>query len=57
MRDRCHATASAVEGLDGARERRRVEREAILATLESFGLIIRTRRDVPVPAPKAALIT
>jgi transposase InsO family protein len=45
----CQAIACAVEGLDGARERRRAEREAILATLQSFGLINRTRGGVPVP--------
>ena len=33
------------------------EREAILATLQSFGLIIRTRGGVSVPAPKCELIT
>jgi transposase InsO family protein len=53
----CQAIARAVEGLDKARERRRAEREAILATLQSFGLIIRTRGGVPVPAPRCELIT
>jgi transposase InsO family protein len=51
------AVACATEGLDGARERRRAEREAILATLQSFGLINRTRGGVPVPVPQRALIT
>jgi transposase InsO family protein len=51
------AVARATKGLDGARERRRAEREAILATLQSFGLINRTRGGVPVPEPQRALIT
>ena len=49
----CQAIARAVEGLEAARERRRPEREAILATLQSFGLITRTRGGVPIPAPNA----
>jgi transposase InsO family protein len=53
----CQAIARAMEGLEPGRERRRAEREAILATLQSFGLIIRTRGGVPVPAPEAALLT
>jgi RNA:NAD 2'-phosphotransferase (TPT1/KptA family) len=32
----CQAIARAVEGLESVRERRRAEREAILATLQSF---------------------
>lgn len=35
----CQAIACAVEGLDKARERRRAEREEILAALQSFGSI------------------
>jgi hypothetical protein len=53
----CQAIASAVEGLEPARERRRAEREAILATLQSFGLINRSRGGRPGPSPKCALIT
>jgi hypothetical protein len=53
----CQAIASAVEGLESARERCRAEREAILATLQSFGLINRTRGGVAVPTSEAALIT
>jgi hypothetical protein len=46
-----------VAGLDAARERRRAERGAILATLQSFGLISRSRGGVPMPVPESALIT
>lgn len=34
---------SALDGFDKARKRRRAEREAVLATPQSFGLINRTR--------------
>jgi hypothetical protein len=53
----CQAIARGVEGLDKARDRRRAEREAILATLQSFGLITRTRGGVSVPPPKCELIS
>jgi hypothetical protein len=53
----CKAIACAVEGLEPGRERRRAEREAILATLQSFGLINRTRGGIPVPTSEVALIT
>jgi hypothetical protein len=51
------AVARATAGLDKARERRRAEREAILATLESFGAITRSRGGEPIQAPQRELIT
>jgi len=49
----CQAIARAVEGLDRARERRRAEREAILATLQSFKVITRSRGGLPIQARNA----
>jgi transposase InsO family protein len=42
----------AVHGEENARARRRARREAIFCTLESFGLVARTRGGVPWPAAK-----
>ena len=50
----CAAIASAVQGIDDARARRRAEREAIWSTLEQFGLVTRTRGRRPKAALKAA---
>jgi hypothetical protein len=52
----CKAVASATVGLDKARERRRAEREAILATLHSFKVITRSRGGVH-PGLERELIT
>jgi len=49
----CAAIRSAVQGIDDARARRRAEREAILCTLEQFGLVTRTRGRRPAPCSKA----
>jgi transposase InsO family protein len=49
----CQAVARVTAGLDRARERRRAEREAILATLQSFNVISRSRGGAPSPAPNA----
>jgi hypothetical protein len=49
----CAAIRSAVQGIDEARARRRAEREAILCTLEQFGLVTRTRGRGPATCSKA----
>jgi hypothetical protein len=49
----CAAIRSAVQGIDDARARRRAEREAILSTLERFGLVTRTRGRRPATCSKA----
>lgn len=49
----CAAIRSAVQGIDDARARRRAEREAVLCTLEQFGLVTRTRGRRPAPCSKA----
>lgn len=49
----CAAIRSAVQGIENARARRRAEREAILCTLEQFGLVTRTRGRRPAPCSKA----
>jgi hypothetical protein len=49
----CAAIERAVQGIDDARARRRAEREAILCTLEQFGLVKRTRGRRPAPCSKA----
>jgi len=49
----CAAIRSAVQGIDDARARRRAEREAVLCTLEQFGLVTRTRGRWPAPCSKA----
>lgn len=46
----CSQVALAVNGLKGARARRRAEREAIFGVMEHFGLIIRTRGGAPIAA-------
>ena len=51
------AIETAVHGLSNARERRRAEREAILATLEDFELITRTRGGRPLPRSKPARVS
>ncbi len=48
----CKAVQCAVKGMRNARERRMAEREAILQTLENFGLIKRSRGGAPCPAVK-----
>jgi len=47
------AIECAVRGIDDARARRRAEREAILCTLEQFGLVSRTRGRRPATCSKA----
>ena len=49
----CAAIRSAVLGTDDARARRRAEREAVLCTLEQFGLVTRTRGRRPASCSKA----
>lgn len=50
------AIEMAVEGLEGARERRRAEREAIWCTLEGHGVVTRTRgRRTPQPSNSAII--
>jgi transposase InsO family protein len=49
----CAAIESAVQGIENARARRRAEREAILCTLEQFGLVTRTRGRRPAACSKA----
>lgn len=49
----CTAIEAAVQGIDDARARRRAEREAILCTLERFGLVTRTRGPWPATPSKA----
>ena len=49
----CAAIEAAVQGIDDARARRRAEREAILCTLERFGLVTRTRGRRPATCSKA----
>ncbi|MCI0669473.1 MAG: hypothetical protein L0Y64_03320 [Myxococcaceae bacterium] len=51
------AIEKAAQGIDGARARRRAEREAVLCTLEQFGLVTRTRGRRPAPASKAARLS
>lgn len=45
----CRAAWEAMQGCQSDRERRKAEREAILQTLERFGLISRTRGGAPLP--------
>jgi hypothetical protein len=57
LRDRfyqatCSAIQEALRGLEDPRARRKAEREAILSTMERFGLIKRTRGDAPLRYPK-----
>ena len=49
----CAALRRAVLDIDDARARRRAEREAILCTLEQFGLVTRTRGRRPATCSKA----
>lgn len=49
----CAAIRSAVQDIDDARARRRAEREAVLCTLEQFGLVTRTRGRRPASCSKA----
>jgi hypothetical protein len=49
----CAAIEAAVQGIHNARARRRAEREAILCTLERFGLVTRTRGRGPATCSKA----
>ena len=49
----CAAIRSAALGIDDARARRRAEREAILCTLEQFGLVTRTRGRRPASCSRA----
>jgi len=53
----CAAIRSAVQDIDNARARRRAEREAILCTLEQFGLVTRTRGRRPAPCSKAVRLS
>ena len=47
----CKAIGEALQGCQNARERRMAEREAILCTMQRFGLISRTRGGEPIQAP------
>jgi hypothetical protein len=49
----CAAIEAALHGIEDARARRRAEREAILCTLEQFGLVTRTRGRGPATCSKA----
>jgi len=49
----CAAIEAAVQDIHDARARRRAEREAILCTLERFGLVTRTRGRGPATCSKA----
>jgi hypothetical protein len=49
----CAAIEAAVHGIENPRARRRAEREAILCTLERFGLVTRTRGRGPATCSKA----
>jgi len=49
----CRAREDAVLGLTDARARRTAERQAIWRTLESFGLVRRTRGGAPLPPQQA----
>jgi len=51
------AAEVAVGGIDGARARRLAQREAVFRSLESRGLIRRTRGGLPLPSPKPDTIT
>jgi transposase InsO family protein len=53
----CAAIEKAVQDIDDARARRRSEREAVLCTLEEFGLVRRSRGRRPAPARKPEAIT
>ena len=53
----CAAIRRAVHGIDDPRARRRAEREAILCTLEQFGLVTRTRGRRPAPCLKAVRLS
>jgi hypothetical protein len=53
----CAAIQAAVQGNDNPRARRRAEREAILCTLERFGLVTRTRGRRPVAALQAVRLS
>lgn len=46
----CSASSKAAKGRANDRERRKAEREAILRTMERFGLISRTRGGAPIPS-------
>lgn len=49
----CAAIEAAVQGIENTRARRRAEREAVLCTLEQFGLVTRTRGRGPATCSKA----
>src|SRR5262249_7542899 len=49
----CATIRSAVQDIDNARARQRAEREAVLCTLERFGLVTRTRGRGPATCSKA----
>ena len=53
----CRALSRQREGVESSHARRKREREVILATLASLGLIRRTRGGEPLPVEKAATIT
>jgi hypothetical protein len=53
----CAAIRRAVQGIEGARARRRAEREAVWCTLERFGLVTRTRGRRPAPCSKAVRLS
>jgi transposase InsO family protein len=53
----CAAVSEAVAGLEGARARRRAERDAIFRTMECFRLITRTRGGVPIPASEVESVS
>jgi hypothetical protein len=53
----CAAIRNAVLGIDDVRARRRAEREAILCTLEQFGLVTRTRGRRPASCSRAVRLS
>jgi transposase InsO family protein len=55
--DACCAREAAALGITGARARRLAERHAIWRTLESYGLVKRTRGGAPLPSREAEAIS
>ncbi len=53
----CKAVEAAVQGIEDARDRRMAEREAKLTTMETFGLIKRTRGGARLPNKKSEVFS
>jgi hypothetical protein len=53
----CKAVEAAVRGIEDARDRRMAEREAKLTTMETFGLIKRTRGGARLPNRKSEVFS